>query len=236
MKHQYRMQGELVGITERFANGEQTLADALLICGKVIEGDSERIQAEWRQRFLDDASLARVLSTDNNSKAALNWELIKRMRGGNVYVRWDALDDQTLTKSPFEVTEQLEPKQCVWQYMPVICLENYANTSVMNGSLCWVIHVIKKEEEEMPRAVLVVAAPTRTRAEKIMSEGTLESLMAARVLVPIVPTKRQGRRALPLAPVWCSTIHKIQEATLDWAVLSSLDKSLQVSCTLLFQG
>jgi len=75
------------------ANGEQTLADALLICGKVIEGDSERIQAEWRQRLLDDASLARVLSTDNNSKAALNWELIKWMRGGNVYARWDALDD-----------------------------------------------------------------------------------------------------------------------------------------------
>ena len=83
----------------------------------------------------------------------------------------------------------------------------------------------------MPRAVLVVAAPTRTRAEEIMSEGTLESLMASRVLVSVGPTKRQGRQGLPLAPVWCSTIHKIQGATLDWTVLNFSD---QVSASVMY--
>ena len=46
--------------------------------------------------------------------------------------------------------------------MPVICLENYLGTDVVNGALCW---IVLKEDESMPHSVLVVAAETQDMAK-----------------------------------------------------------------------
>jgi hypothetical protein len=43
--------------------------------------------------------------------------------------------------------------------------------------------------------------------------------------------KRQGRKAIPYAPVWCMTVHKVQGATLDRVVLNVMD---QVSAPVLY--
>jgi len=59
----------------------------------------------------------------------------------------------------------------------------------------------------------------------------LKRLLDEKVLVPLVPVKREGRRALPYAPVWCMTVHKTQGATLNTAVLHVME---QVSAPLLY--
>ena len=72
-------------ITERFANRQQTLQDALANAKRRVQGDAENIQEVWQERFLHDSKLARVLSSDNNSKAALNFELIKWLHQNSVF-------------------------------------------------------------------------------------------------------------------------------------------------------
>jgi hypothetical protein len=125
MKQQYQMQEPLASIAERFANSEQTLADAQLLSKQVLSAGDQ----DWKSHFEDGSLLTRVLCTDNNSKAALNWEMAKWLHQEEWY-QWKAEDDASVVASN-EVIDQLEPVQCAWKWMPVICLENYLGTGVM---------------------------------------------------------------------------------------------------------
>ena len=130
-----------------------------------------------------------------------------------------------------EVIDQLEPVQCAWKWMPVICLENYLGTEVVNGALCWIVNVVLDEIGQMPAAVLVVAGKSKEEAVAKLEENDLQELLADKVVVALVPVKRQGRRAIPYAPVWCMTVHKVQGATLERVVLNVVD---QVSAPVLY--
>ncbi len=225
MKQQYRMQEPLASVAERFANSEQTLADAQLLSNQVLsEGDQD-----WESHFEESFLLTRVLCTDNNSKAALNWEVAKWLHN-ELWYQWKAEDDASVVASN-EVIEQLEPVQCAWKWMPVICLENCLGTAVVNGAQCWIVNVVLDGIGKMPSAVLVVAAKSREEAKAKVEESNLPDLLAAKVVVPLVPVKRQGRKAIPYAPVWCMTVHKVQGATLDRVVLNVVD---QVSAPVLY--
>jgi hypothetical protein len=79
--------------------------------------------------------------------------------------------------------------------------------------------------------VLVVAAKSREEAMAKVDENELQDLLANKVVVAVVPVKRQGRKAIPYAPVWCMTVHKVQGATLDRVVLNVMD---QVSAPVLY--
>src|SRR4051812_37435539 len=119
------MQEPLASITERFANNQQTLADSLAMCEARLMRDAQA--DEWKARFSTDTSTTRVLCTDNNSKAALNWEFVKWLRvDADEWCHWAAEDDAGVAHN--EVIEQLEPQQCAWAWMPVVCLENYPGT------------------------------------------------------------------------------------------------------------
>ncbi len=72
-KQQYRMQESLASLAERFANSEQTLDDALALANQVLSEGSK----EWQSHFEEKSLLTRILCTENNSKAALNWEIAK---------------------------------------------------------------------------------------------------------------------------------------------------------------
>ena len=85
MKQQYRMQEPLASIAERFANSEQTLGDAQLLSQQVLSEGAE----DWRLHFEQGTLLTRVLCTDNNSKAALNWEIAKWLHREEWY-QWNA--------------------------------------------------------------------------------------------------------------------------------------------------
>jgi hypothetical protein len=87
------------------------------------------------------------LCTDNNSKAALNWEIAKWLHREEWY-QWKAEDDASVEANN-EVIDQLEPVQCAWKWMPVICLENYLGTEVVNGALCWVVNVVLEVLDQM---------------------------------------------------------------------------------------
>jgi hypothetical protein len=225
MKQQYRMQEPLASIAERFANSEQTLDDAQLLSEQVLSEGAE----DWETHFQEGSLLSRVLCTDNNSKAALNWEIAKWLHREEWY-QWKAEDDASV-EATNEVIDQLEPVQCAWKWMPVICLENYLGTDVVNGALCWVVNVVLEEPGQMPAAVLVVAAKSKEEATAKVEEDDLSDLLADKVVVPLMPVKRQGRKAIPYAPVWCMTVHKVQGATLDRAVLNVAD---QVSAPVLY--
>ena len=41
-----------------------------------------------------------------------------------------------------DVVEQLEPAQYVKKWMPVLSLENYPGTKVVNGQLCWFVFFV----------------------------------------------------------------------------------------------
>ena len=225
MRQQYRMQEPLAAVAERFANSEQTLADAQLLSEQVLSEGAE----DWRLHFEDGTVLTRVLCTDNNSKAALNWEIAKWLHREEWY-QWNAEDDANVEANN-EVIDQLEPVQCVWKWMPVICLENCLGTEVVNGALCWVVDVVLEEQRRMPAAVLVVAAKSKEEAVGKLEENDLQELLADKVVVALVPVKRQGRKAIPYVPVWCMTVHKVQGATLTRVVLNVVD---QVSAPVLY--
>src|SRR5262249_23287322 len=86
------------------------------------------------------------------------------------------------------------------------------------------MYVVTEAVDEMSQAVLVVPAPSWSDAQELVKDEDLQTLLETKVLVPIHRVKRNGRTALPLAPVWCSTIHKGQGATIDWSVLYFGDK------------
>jgi len=134
---------------------------------------------------------------------------------------WKAENDDNIVIN--EVIDQLEPVQCAWKWMPVISLENYLGTDIVNGSLCWIVHVVLKDNCQIPAAVLVVAAKTKEEAMEKVGEQDIQALLAQQLIVPLVPVKRQGRKAIPFAPVWCMTVHKVQGATLEHAVLNIVD-------------
>jgi hypothetical protein len=184
---------------------------------------------DWGTHYDDGSLLSRVLCTDNNSKAALNWEIAKWLHREEWY-QWKAEDDASVETNN-EVIDQLEPVQCAWKWMPVICLENYLSTQVVNGALCWVVNVVVDEPGKMPVAMLVVAAKSKEEAVAKVEESELPDLLNNKVVVPLVPVKRQGRKALPYAPVWCMTVHKVQGATLDRVVVNVVD---QVSAPVLY--
>ena len=193
MKEQYRMQDPLASLAERFANSEQTLADAQLLSEQVLTEGAE----DWKTNFEEGSVLTRVLCTDNNSKAALNWEIAKWLHQEEWY-HWKAQDDASIVANT-DVIDQLEPVQCAWKWMPVICLENYLGTEVVNGALCWIVNVVLEELGQMPAAVLVVAAKSKEEAQAKVEENELQELLTDKVVVPVVPVKRQGRKAIPYA-------------------------------------
>lgn len=225
MRQQYRMQEPLASVAERFSNSEQTLGDAQLLSERVLREGAQ----DWRLHFEEGTLLTRVLCTDNNSKAALNWEIAKWLHREEWY-QWKAEDDASVEANN-EVIDQLEPVQCAWKWMPVICLENYLGTEVVNGALCWVVNVVLEEMGKLPVAVLVVAAKSKEEAVEKVEENDLQELLADKVVVPLLPVKRQGRKAIPYAPVWCMTVHKVQGATLERVVLNVVD---QVSAPVLY--
>ena len=69
MKEQFRMPQPLAGIAERFAQGKQTVAEALALQKQAVGGDCA---VDWEHMFRSNASDCCVLCTDNNSKAAQN--------------------------------------------------------------------------------------------------------------------------------------------------------------------
>jgi hypothetical protein len=146
------------------------------------------------------------------------------------WYQWKAEDDASVVAGN-EVIDQLEPVQCAWKWMPVICLENYLGTDVVNGALCWIVNIVVDGVGKMPTAVLVVAAKSKEEAVAKVDENELQELLANKVVVAVVPVKRQGRKAIPYAPVWCMTVHKVQGATLDRVVLNVMD---QVSAPVLY--
>ena len=221
------MQEPLASVAERFANSEQTLADAQLLSEQVLSEGAD----DWRLHFEEGTQLTRVLCTENNSKAALNWEIAKWLRREEWY-QWKAEDDESVEANN-EVIDQLEPVQCAWKWMPVICLENYLGTEAVNGALCWVVNVVLEEQRKMPAAVLVVAAKSKEEAVGKLEENDLQELLADKVVVALVPVKRQGRKAIPYAPVWCMTVHKVQGATLERVVLNVVE---QVSAPVLYSA
>ncbi len=113
----------------------------------------------------------------------------------------------------------------------MICLENYLGTEEVNGALCWIVNVVLEELGQMPAAVLVIVAKSKEEAKAKVEENDLQQLLADKVVVPVVPVKRQGRKAIPYAPVWCMTVHKVQGAILDRVVLNVVD---QVSAPVLY--
>ncbi len=150
MRQQYRMQEPLAGIAERFANGQQTMEDALVIPGRTVAAHRESL--EWGEEFTSSAQLSRVICSENNSKAALNMGIAEWAHPEEWYM-WDAIDEVGVgKKSKAEpnagllVEDQLEPVQFVWQYMAVTCLENVLGTMVVNGQLCWVVHIVFDDE------------------------------------------------------------------------------------------
>jgi ATP-dependent exoDNAse (exonuclease V) alpha subunit len=115
--------------------------------------------------------------------------------------------------------------------MPVICLENCLGTKLVNGALCCVVNVVLDEIGKIPAAVLVVAAKSKEEAVAKVDGNHLQQLLADKVMVPLVPVKRQGRKAIPYALVWCTTVHKVQGATIDRVVLNVV---YQVAATVLY--
>jgi hypothetical protein len=76
--------------------------------------------------------------------------------------------------------------------MPVICLENYLGTEMVNRALCWIVNKVLEELDQMPAAVLVVAAKSQEEAMVKVEENELQELLADKVMVPLVPVKKQG--------------------------------------------
>ncbi len=104
--------------------------------------------------------------------------------------QWKAQDDASIAESN-EVIDQLEPVQCAWKWMPVICLENYLGSEVVNGALCWIVNVGLDEFGKMPVAVLVIVAKSKEEAVAKVEEDDLQELFVDKVVVPLVPVKRQ---------------------------------------------
>ena len=109
----------------------------------------------WVQKFRSKASDFHVLCTDNNSKAALNCEVVKWLHARE-WKEWDTKDSP---KHCLQVVEQLEPKQAAWKWLPPIRLGNYKGTLAVNGQHCWVLGVLQESgkgaaQQGMPRHVL----------------------------------------------------------------------------------
>ena len=224
MREQYRMVSPLKEIAERFSNGDQTVEDAIL-----LEGCSVRREEGEHLFGLIGEEKCRILSTDNDAKAALNYELSKRLGEKKTMRMWRAEDEHGVDPNEVnKVNEQLEPVQYCWKMMPVICLENYAKSRVVNGSLCFVVKVVFDDEEEpneegmvpMPKRIVLLAAETKEEAMEMLQENTLENLLEERIAVCVSPVKRDTRRAFPFAPVYALTLHKAQGMTLDHALLN----------------
>ena len=137
-------------------------------------------------------------------------------------------------KCCLKVVEQLEPKQAAWKWMPTVCLGNYKGTLAVKGQLCWVLGAVQESgnaaaQQEMPRHVLVVPAPTLLEAKQKVVGKSLQQLLHEHVVVPVerYNAKRDGvtQTVLHYAPVWCMTVHKVQGATLSGIVVT-LDQQL----------
>ena len=89
--------------------------------------------------------------------------------------------------------------------------------------------VIADAQEEMPRNVLVVPAPTLQEAKQKVVGKSLQQLLHEHVVVPVerYSTKGEGvtHTALHYAPVWCMTVHKVQGATLS-SIVATFDQQL----------
>ncbi len=179
MRQQYRMQEPLASMTERFANGQQTLQDAQTLSETRLLKNADH--EEWKLRFESGSTSTRILCSDNNSKCALNNEMAKALMvvEGEMH-SWRAEDDERLASKSNEVLDQLEPIQFAWKWMPVVCLENIAGTKAVNGALCWVVKVVLKDGEAMPSAVLVIAAESKEDAQRLVGDddvGVLKRLL-----------------------------------------------------------
>ena len=130
--------------------------------------------------FRSNASDFCVLCTDNNSKAAQNWEVVKWLHARE----WKEWDTKDTAQRCLKVVEQLEPKQAAWKWMPLICLGNYKGTLEVNGPRCWVLAVVQESgnaaaQQEMPRHGLVVPAPTLQEAKQKVVGKSLQQLLCS---------------------------------------------------------
>jgi hypothetical protein len=209
---QYRMAEPLAGIAQRFADGMQTVDDAVAIRARLMKRGAAgaKTEDEWMQQLSQNR--AKVLTGENNIKAAINWEIVEAMRGGKSWLEWKSNDAEGLREKEDEmgVVDQLEPMQCVWKWMPVICLENMdGDAGVCNGALCWIVHVVG----EPGNCCKIVAVAASNKEDAQNKAQTAANLVALKQVV------REGRRAFPICPVWAMTLHKVQGATLDEAVI-----------------
>ena len=73
---------------------------------------------------------------------------------------WDAIDNPEKMKKTTQAgllgVDQLEPVQFAFQWMPVICLENYLGTSVVNRTTCYIVRIVPNKEEDDERLMGMV--------------------------------------------------------------------------------
>ena len=91
----------------------------------------------------------------------INWKTVKAHRGEHDWLEWKSNETAGLRdkEEQMGVVDQLEPMQCVWRWMPVICLENVvSNADVCNGALCWEVDVVGEPGNCSDCAIVVVSA------------------------------------------------------------------------------
>jgi hypothetical protein len=206
----------LSGIAERFANGQQTVQDTQSIRSRLAKrGMNRKTEDDWLLQFIQNR--AKLLTGENNVKAAINWEIVKAIRKNKLWLEWTSLDADELRnkeEDKMSVVDQLEPLQCVWKWMPVICLENIDGESrVCNGALCWIVHVVGELENDFAHCKLVLVAASD-------KEDAQERAKTAQNLVVLKQVVREGRLAFPICPVWAMTLHKVQGVTLNETVIA----------------
>ena len=103
-----------------------------------------------------------MLTGENNIKAAISTGTLSRHCEAST-TGWSGkatkLQDCVTKEEEMDVVDQLEPMQCVWRWMPVICLENVeSNADVCNGALRWVVDVVGEPGNCSDCAIVVVSA------------------------------------------------------------------------------
>ena len=76
----------------------------------------------------------------------------------------------------------------------------------------------------VPEAVFVVAVKSRDQAQALVGSHNFPELAEMKLMVALTPVTKEGRTAFPFAPIWCSTVHKAQGATLSNVAASVLSK------------